>query len=475
MMMEIDLTLPEKPSDEESKRLEDQMDRMAKIPVYIHVPLPEDSKSELLQSLNAEEDGNEFEYAPHHEQVGQPLRASYEQHLELVRAGDTRYDPRYFVAVVHPDWKFPGVVVVNVFHQARLDEMESGSSDEEKSSNEDEHTGRQSDIMFNPPDQVGVTIANCQISNMEWDDFFEMFEDHQMKSRQSGGESLRDKLSHAIAVYLAEGVELATVFKTLGHWDYPSGSPEFFPFQHAGTFKRPSLMQQAEARHNQLAKEDPMVHPTLYILVDEPDLATHGVRLCTTDPNESLEYKSRRIPAAFQMTAARFAAAADGRDPIHYRTPLFIGQTTVENPLHPYLTKVLSKPHHVISAPFVRPNPSYSTASAITIEQAIKLFPLLCREERFQPNVSKNFFVYCSGVPETLRGECRIVKVDWDGNRDVWEKSVEELWELDLKKDAEVMRCTYAELDEILLALQADRTHKRRVWEGEKITEEVGK
>lgn len=471
MELPIDVTLPEIPNDNKAEKMMTEPFDTGPVAVYTHVPLSERSKLQILEQMSSAEDGNTFVWAPHCDQVGQPLSASYDRQLELVTSQLHEYISDYFVAVVHPDWKLRGVIVVNMFHEARLDEMEEDESDSRIQD-------RQSDKIFVPVEEAGSVIANCQIANMEWDDFFEMFADYQVDSGPAESVSLREKLQYTIAVYNTENVDPSSVLRALGQWDNPVGSAKFFPFHQAGSVPLYDSVSSAESLHHQRIAQIPSLHRSMYILADKSNLETYGVQLCTIqDDDNDLESdrlfcdkrpKALRVPAAFQTTLVRFATAAEGRDPRHSSTPLFIGQNVYASLLSPELDRFLEK-HHVLSAPFVcvPPGLDIDQTAPRSIEDAIKLFPVLYREERFQPNVSKDLFVYRFGMIRDSLDACLIVRVNWDG--EVFDRSVEELWELDLMQGAEVMRCSVSEVDELLLALASGR----RAWEGEHIGDEV--
>ena len=83
--------------------------------------------------------------APPHDFRGQPLRASFDAHLNE-SAPRLEYDPFYFIAVVDKDWQTSGLAVVAM----------------------DEEDGCQVDCLTDPAEDADLILINLQIANTGW-------------------------------------------------------------------------------------------------------------------------------------------------------------------------------------------------------------------------------------------------------------------------------------------------------------------
>ena len=483
MEIPVDITLPDAPSEEVVNATWNAGG--GRILVYTHVPLTESSKSELIHQMATAVSGDViFDWAPHYDQTGQPLSHSYQRHLEHAQSGSRDYYWNAYVAAVHPDWRRRGLLVVNVTGELM-----------EESENQD----RQYQEMFSSAELVDLMTSNIQVGRSSWQALRTIQAEYQVDSPGHHPPDLQVLIPYHIAVYTAAGIDADAVLRALGKWEEPpKGSAHFFPFRLMGTIESPFHSTRVEHLHRSLLNDNSNLHSTLCIFADKQDLENYGVQLLqirdanpddggpksrhTLRPNYPL---TRRIPASFQTTFLHVHAVTCGRDPMQYTTPLFIGQNVYASKMFEQLNSVLKKPVHILSAPNI-PYPPVKTdkryldvGSPRSLEDAIQLFPLLCKEERFQPNVSKRYFVYCPGWMRSARKRCLIMRVDWAGANkysgadEVWDRSAEELWALEgLADKAEVMRCNAAEVDELLLQL-ADEKREQQTWEGEVISDEV--
>lgn len=160
----IDLTLPDNCFDTVERFLHIPNDLLP-FALYTHVQLPASELKQVIEICQSQlEEGSPgvIKLPKSYDQVGQPLRASYDVQVEQV-APSQQFDPFYFVAVVDQDWRDKGLVVVTL---------------------DDDEGDCHADHLLIPAAEVGLMLVNLQIANMNWDDY----KDH----HESGGDNGED-------------------------------------------------------------------------------------------------------------------------------------------------------------------------------------------------------------------------------------------------------------------------------------------
>ncbi|KAI2605090.1 uncharacterized protein GGS25DRAFT_503487 [Hypoxylon fragiforme] len=128
-------------------------------PIYTLVDLTDTELADLQRVCEAEcidtgnEPGANVRIAPQPRFIGQPLRAVFDHHLELVK--EKKFEPRWFIAVADKEWRSKGVILVTL-------------DDDELERNVDSFRIRAAN--------TGLTVANLQVANSDWAEEKENYE-----------------------------------------------------------------------------------------------------------------------------------------------------------------------------------------------------------------------------------------------------------------------------------------------------------
>ncbi|KAH6663403.1 hypothetical protein B0J14DRAFT_609393 [Halenospora varia] len=290
----------------------DISDPLLPFALYMLVELDNQDITDIEQACNSQIETAAVRRAPNYDLRGEPLRSAWAEHLENVVPA-RQFDPFYFVAVVHKDWRNAGIILVT------LDD----GSDEEISHN---------DKMRVPAKDAGLLLVNMQLANVDWLEYKEEYESNtdngndynddprepsklspyegpQTDNTYSDGAS--DKLPNVkywIGLYVIEGIDYETIMREL--------DPAFGPQKPTSELMcRPegrvpsdpaTALGEAARLHPMRCRNNKHLHRDMFLMVDSLNYREDGILLVQLRWDEKVE--GRSLP---ELAAAGIAAQID--------------------------------------------------------------------------------------------------------------------------------------------------------------------
>ncbi|KAL9051939.1 MAG: hypothetical protein Q9162_005723 [Coniocarpon cinnabarinum] len=475
MPNELDLSLPAQ-NDSAANRQKFNPHTKQCCAIYFHVHLPLTAISDLIALCNSQlmTSGSDVVCpAPHSDKIGRPLRSSLETHRKV--GVNTVFHPAYYIAVVEKDFEQYGVLLVS--------------------------TGTNSDPavrkMWVPAASAGSAFANLQISHLDWSKLEQEFQHLQnIGDNDSDGQDSDDAMDapftpdYVVGIYILQGVSQDAVLNALGsksaahaHTFLPYGiqgyispcasSPAGFklttapiisdnpstgsadcplgPYdQRALTFAITEYMTVDEGGHG--------IHDSMFLLADQPDVEQDGLLLVKIDRSTSnpVVFEAQRIPASNPETLQIFNKIDTGMRPFHIAHWSFVLQCKVEEDAWRIAElmdpETADRVHDdekflIVSAPEEHVN---SSQDPMTVDTAVKPWPVVCHHERFRHNLHRKLFLYAEPEVKGIEDEVTIVDTEWEPSEETVAEGVQGL---NLKNGTRVMRVKAGEAYEVCCKL----------------------
>ncbi|KAI1823320.1 hypothetical protein F4861DRAFT_334462 [Xylaria intraflava] len=407
--------------------------------------------------------------APQPRFVGQPLRAVFDYHLEMVT--QNAFEPVYFIVAVEKDWKSKGVILVTL----RDDSNDEAEYDEKAEGNVDLFRVKAVD--------TALIIVNLQIGNMGWSEEKDGYgfslddgDDDDADDNQNDEDDNDDgppaptkniPLGYYVPIYIHSSLSEGEVTANLEP-AFNLKSPEDFACRiqakltpetsTSGIASTQDLVQKAATLHPLRCAKNKYLHKTYIIVIDTADPDENGmlvVKLPSWDANRPGTAKqdlhdigkelalaaSRpiRIPYSchdglqtFFLTLANGDANWPSEDvrtqPVfvvfQYNThgkELGFGADWID----PRAARRKPGEERLVYAPEVMKPPGRGLEIIKwNYDEAVRRFPWFCREKRFVESLDTNFFI-CVDGDDVAKTGLLLVRRKWDGN--VWGRTRDEL------------------------------------------------
>ncbi|KAF5876849.1 uncharacterized protein Bfra_001203 [Botrytis fragariae] len=413
--------------------------------------------------------GTSVRLAPQSRFVGQPLRAVFDYHIDLV--AQNIFEPFYFIAVVEKEWRSKGVILVT------LDKMDADDSN----CNVDSFRTKAADS--------GLNIANLQIANMGWDELKDFTglrsdegndEDDKFDKNENDDDVDNNDgppapiknipLGYYIPIYIHSSLSEEDVVAKLEP-GFKHKSPEDLacrvqakltpPFSTSSPTSTRDLIQQAAILHPQRCSKNRWLHKTHVLVIDTANPDENGMlmvklpswdgsHLETTGNKESRGIGKGtfttpphiRIPySCNDGLQTRFLILANGdadwpSESVREQAVFIAFQYNTHGKELGFCAESIDSEaakrspgeERLVYAPQVIKRPGHGLEQIKwSYDEAVKRFPWFCREKRFVEGLDKTFFICIDGDEVTKTG-LLLVRRKWDGN--LWDRTRDELLDL---------------------------------------------
>lgn len=303
MSTQPDLTLPAKAPGME--RYHHTPMEMLPVALYTIVDLTDDELRELRETCESESDQepeSNVRLAPRCKFVGEPLRAVFDYHLELGRAG--AYDPTYFIAAISRDWRSDGVLVVTL------------ETDDELDCDVDSFRIRAEDS--------GISMINLQVGNSSWSEEKENYglgsgdqsndddddddgddgddddddnddgkDDEDDDNDNGGGSDQPPPVGFFIGVYAVQGLDEKTLLKAIEPAAEIKTPDEFCCRIQASLPPDCDIITEASKIHPQKVRQNKFLHKQMFLVADSKNMQTDGIALVHIDWDGNVSGRSR--------------------------------------------------------------------------------------------------------------------------------------------------------------------------------------
>jgi len=429
--------------------------------LYTLVDLSEDELNSVLTACNSppEFDGGygPVKTPPRARFIGEPLRAVFDYHIELVQC--EKFAPIMFIVVVDRNWENEGVLFVMLDAEPH------------------EREGKTEKIRVKV-EESGSIVANIQVDNMDWDELKEYHDlANQVDEEEDEGVEEEDdrpkpsppsdegdpktgpipprkppSMKYCIGVYGVEGVDRAELIRNLqpGYgYAKPKDKDMVVRLQSIlpATQNPEDVVTAAMDLHPARCDANPWLHKFLFFVSDTTNPAENGIILASlggVSQERNKHFPARtwqRLP--FNSVSATQDAVCmmnlGYRNWLPLDAPaLMVFLCGAAEERHGMSTKIDPQAGDRVAGEEVVVNPpriehcedgpvfiNYSPA------EAARRWPKICFEERFRSSMTRNYFV----CVESAEGDdVLLVKVDWDGDvsvEDVDLRDRYEVWHLD--------------------------------------------
>ncbi len=486
-----DLTLPAKAPGME--RYHNTPMKLLPVALYTIVDLTDNELRELREACESQcdqEPESTVRLAPRCKFVGEPLRAAFDYHLELGRAG--AYDPTYFIAAISRDWRSDGVFVVTLETDDELD----GDVDSFRSKAEDS----------------GVIMVNLQIANSSWaeenegyalddddggddddddddndndnddddDDHKDNEDDNNNNHSDSNQPSKPPPVGFFIGVYTVQGLNEKTLLKAIEPAAEVKTPEEFCCRIQASLPPDSDIIAEACKMHPQKVLQNKFLHKQMFLVADSTNIQNDGIALVHIDWDGNVSDKSAEMLQDIGKTSARKTQRCECRQAVptlctiagNYRKWSYnhwrFGVYTVNYPdadikIAQLLDKQWVKRGHgqdrVVLGPGL-PDPKPADNAAFWMD-VVRAHASVCERTRFSSNFQRQLCFVCDNDEPGAKGVW-LVKFDWDGELGPEGKGREELLKRDYDSVLTVQRCSVAEA----LKTLADVADGKKSWQG---------
>ncbi|KAL1864936.1 hypothetical protein Plec18167_009609 [Paecilomyces lecythidis] len=443
------------------------------VALYILVDLTDEELQELQRECETGciETGNEPDScvrpAPRPRFVGQPLRAVFDYHLEVVK--QKTYEPRYFIAAVDKDWRAKGVILVTL--------------------DDDELEGNVDSFRIKAVDS-GLIVVNLQIGNLGWEEEKEGYEFHldsdDENDEDNDGNDENDDddddgppapiknvpLGYYIPIYIHSDLSeygvvsnLEPAFKLKTPDSIASRvQAKLTPASSASdATSTEDIVQQAVTLHPRRCAKNKYLHKAHILVIDTADPDENGmlmVKVSSWDESrssqkEDLDQIGRelahaipppiRIPySCYYGLQSRFLILANGdaewpseevrAQPVYLvfqynteRKELGFGWSSMDSAA----SKRKPGEERLIYVHDLWKRPGRARELIKwDLDEAVKGLPWMCRENRFIEGLDKSFFICVDGNDVAQTGVL-LVRREWDGN--VWGRTDDDLLDLPIE------------------------------------------
>lgn len=359
--------------------------------------------------------------------MGQPLRAIVDYHVGLVRNG--RFDPRYIIVVVYPDWESHGVLVVTL--------------------NDDNFICRP-DSLWSKAEASGLTLVNLQILNTDWYEAKETLalHDHQYGNDCEDGSGSDNHgapppLGYHIAVYVTKGIDAEAILRAIEPGAlYLDKSPKDIICKVITINQTSDAITQAAKMHPYRTAKHPTLHKHMFLVVDSIKFAEGGLDLVDLEWDTKTRGRTKTDLEEIGLSAQRHTLKVEASSLQMMVSAVPVFTTIARKGGYKYW-----KPNHVLLGAYpVGDDENYHIKLARTLdplwstrghgEQRVILGRTLDVKEsedkvrfwsslkeahlsmaqdlRFVPNFSRHYFV--CGDNEDPYSSILIVRLDWEGN-----------------------------------------------------------
>jgi hypothetical protein len=431
--------------------------------------------------------------APRASLANQALRAVFDYHLEL--AIENEFYPTLFIVAVDRDWKSNGVLLVT------LDD-------------EDEPEGNV-DYFRIKTRHSGLIFANLEVGNSDWMEEKETYEikagqgdtntDDEAEKDEEEDEDGPDapsrfddpgsptsgpippKRPHPWTggdykgIYIISGLNPTEVINKLTPGaSYMDIKPENYHIRLQAVIPAasPDPIAEALSLHASRCAKNPFLDKLFFLLVDTQTPEIDGVALVCTGG----VVKGDDIPAGatqrgyysdrmtFQNIYCNLVNSVRVWAPRDLTFGVFTYDTGKEDRygkvakvLDPDFNKRVEADERILFAPFLEPGDftrkgSAGRSSEYSFEEALRLWPRWCWEERFRQKFPRNFFI-CVDNDDSEKKGVLLVRVEWDGDTS---GKLERMDDVKLHDTAEVWRVPVKEAYTTL----KDVVEGTRQWEG---------
>lgn len=489
-----DLTLPAKAPGME--RYHNTPMKILPVALYTIVDLTDDELRELGEACESQcdqEPESTVRLAPRCKFVGQPLRAAFDYHLELGKAG--AYDPTYFIAAISRAWRSDGVLVVTL------------ETDDELDCDVDSFRVKAEDS--------GVMMVNLQISNSRWaeekegyaldddddggddndddgdgdndkdnDDDDDDHNDNEGDENENHGDSDQPSkpppVGFFIGVYTVQGLVKKTLLKAIEPAAEVKTPEEFCCRIQAYLPFDADIIAEACKLHPQKVHENKFLHKQMFLVADSKNIQKDGIALVHIDRDGNVSDKSRETLQDIGKTSERKTQRCECKQAVptlctiagNYRkwnhNHWCFGVYTVNCPdadikIAQLLEKQWLKHGHgqdrVVLGPGL-PDPDSNGTAEFWVD-VVRAHASVCERTRFSSNFQRQLCFVCDNDDPGAKGVW-LVKFDWDGELGPEGKGKEELLKRDFDSVLTVQRCAVAEA----LKTLADVADGKKSWQG---------
>lgn len=467
--------------------------QMLPIALYTIVELDDDELGKLREACESkcdQEPESAVRLAPRAKFAGEPLRAVFDYHLELGRAG--AYDPTYFIAAIGRDWRSDGVLVVTL------------DTDDELDCNVDSFRIKAEDS--------GLSMINLQIANSSWaeekenyglgsedqssddddgddggdDDDDDDNDDNDNDSDNDNGDqpSKPPPVGFFIGVYGVQGLEEKPLLKSIEPAAEIKTPDEFGCRIQAFLPPDSDIIAEASKMHPQKVRQNKFLHKQMFLVADSKNVQTDGIALVHIDWDGNISGKSRDALQEIGKTSARKTQRCECMQAVStlctiagdfrkwsYKHWCF-GAYTINYPdadikIAELLDKQWSQRGHgqdrIVLGPGLED--SRMTDAAEFWTGVVRAHAAICERKRFSNNLQRQLCFVCDNDDPATKGVW-LVKFDWDGELRTEGKGKEKL----LKRDyADVLTVQRSAVADALKSL-TDVADGKKAWQGVKPT-----
>ena len=458
------------------------------IALYTIVELTDDELRELREACESKceaEPDTSVRLAPRPKFVAEPLRAVFDYHLELGRAGV--YDPTYFVAATSRDWRSEGVLVVTL------------DTDDELDCNVDSFRIRAG--------ESGLSIINLQIGNSDWGEQKESYglgsndhsddnddddgedddnEDHEDKDIDTdlGGSSHQPTkpppVGFFIGVYSLQGLDDNTVLKEIEPAADVKRPEEFLCRMQASLPTESDIIAEACELHPQKVQQNKFLHKQLFLVADSKNPQTDGIALVHIDWDGNVNGKSREALQETGKTSPRKTQRCECMQVVptlctiagdfrkwsykHWSFGVYtINYADSDIKIAELLDRQWAKRGHgqdrvVLGSGLPDPN---KTDPARFWKDVVGAHAAVCERMRFSNNLHRQLCFVCDNDEPATKGVW-LVRFDWDGELGPEGRGREELLKREYDSLLTVQRSPVAEA----LKTLTDVADGKKTWQG---------